>query len=323
MHDIFCESNFDKDILKYSNSELMWIRRQLYRALFLDEENHKFLIKQEVFLKKLIMDEYKKKRDENKVNSGTENQNAMKKSVSTVSLFSNSSETSIISSISLLVFSSIVCQSCSKLLGRLINRGESCKKCKMVICKNCSYTFDWYNGKCLYCIECFAETYLNVIKYGLQPKIQNKNIQMGGAEVRKKLIIKIDNELERRFTERSEEISNFRNAFERQLKIEERCNKIRNGPIKSSNLLSVPTITLSRTDDTPEDIQSTSKKQTLFIGDSLRRYSCQGTSDDIYDIIMGNNFLSNKLEEDVNDTNNTTTTSTIHNDHNYLKGKYK
>uniref|UniRef100_A0A0K0FB15 RabBD domain-containing protein n=1 Tax=Strongyloides venezuelensis TaxID=75913 RepID=A0A0K0FB15_STRVS len=323
MHDIFCESNFDKDILKYSNSELMWIRRQLYRALFLDEENHKFLIKQEMFLKKLIMDEYKKKRVENKVNIETENHNAIKKSVSTVSLFSNSSETSIISSISLLVFSSIVCQSCSKLLGRLINRGESCKKCKIVICKNCSYTFEWYNGKCLYCIECFAETYLNVIKYGLQPKIQNKSIQMGGAEVRKKIILKIDSELERRFTERSEEISNFRNAFERQLKIEEQCNKIRNGPIKSTNLLSVPTITLSQIDDTSEDIQSTPKKQTLLFGDSLRRFSCNETSNDIYDIIMAKNFLSNKLEEDDDDTKNTTTTSTTLKDHSYLEKKYK
>uniref|UniRef100_A0A0K0DXU4 RabBD domain-containing protein n=1 Tax=Strongyloides stercoralis TaxID=6248 RepID=A0A0K0DXU4_STRER len=242
MPDIFCDSNFDKDILKYTNSELMWIRRQMYRALYLDEENNIFLIKQKNFLKKIIMNEHERKKQQKSLGIEINFKDKIKKSLSITSLFSGFLESSIISSISLIIYSSIVCQFCFKPLGKFINQGKNCKKCKILLCKNCTCDFEWYNGKFCYCIECFSKTYLNNLKYGIQPKLQNNNIIMSGSELRKKIILKIDTELEKRFTKRSEEISNFCNAIERQIKIEEKCNKIRNGSIKSSNLLSVPII---------------------------------------------------------------------------------
>ncbi|CEF67377.1 Zinc finger, FYVE/PHD-type domain and Zinc finger, RING/FYVE/PHD-type domain-containing protein [Strongyloides ratti] len=302
MFDVFCEGNFDRDILKYTNSELMWIRRQMYRALYLDEENHIFLTKQEVFLGKIIMKEYKeKKRQQENLDDELNFKDKIQKSVSTLSLFSGTSETSIISSISLLVYSSVVCHFCSKPLGKLINRGKNCKKCKIILCKNCIYDFEWCNGKCYYCIECFAEMYLNNIKYGIQPKLQNKNMLMGGTELRKKIIIKIDSELEKRFIKRSEEISNFCNAMERQIKIEEKCNKIRNGPIESSNLLSVPIIMPSMIGRNLQYNESKARKQKNGNEESVRKSSYQGNFDNIYDV--GQNFLSDKIQSNANNVN--------------------
>uniref|UniRef100_A0A0N4ZFW9 FYVE-type zinc finger domain-containing protein n=1 Tax=Parastrongyloides trichosuri TaxID=131310 RepID=A0A0N4ZFW9_PARTI len=300
MPDAFSESTFSDDILKYTNSELMWIRRQLYRALSLDEENHAFLKKQENFIKDYIMEEYRKKAKKRASLEMSKDsiQQKIKKSASSLSLFSGTSETSIMSSISLLVFSSIVCSSCSEPLGRLINRGENCKKCKILLCKSCSYSFDWHNGKCFYCIECFSETYLNVIKCGLKPKIQNKNISLEGRELRKKLILKIDAELGKRFVERSDEISKFCTAMDRHIKIEEKCNEIRKGPIHPSNLLTVPKpVSLKGRRKSQNDTQEGGPSYFNF-GESLRRISYQADTKDNYDMrVATRKILSQHFEE--------------------------